>query len=51
MKYGNPITFNSKDMANLRILKSRSKFKVKVRRFKINVPVEMHCHKEHTYEI
>jgi hypothetical protein len=35
----------------LKFLKSRSKFKVKVKRSKIKEPMERACHKEHTYEI
>jgi hypothetical protein len=51
MKYESPITYHSKDMANGKVLKSGSNFKVKVTRSKILVPVERSCHKEHTYEI
>ena len=48
VKYESPITCHSKVMANVKFLKSRSNFKVKVRRSKIMVPVENACHKELT---
>jgi hypothetical protein len=51
MKYEIPITCHSKDMANVKFLKSGSNFKVKVTRSKNLVPIERSCHKEHTYEI
>jgi hypothetical protein len=41
MKYENPNINHSKDMANVKsFLKSRSKFKVKVRRSKIMASIE-----------
>jgi hypothetical protein len=52
MKYESLINYNSTDVANIKaFLKSRSKFKVKVRTSNIKLPVEMSCHKEHTNEI
>jgi hypothetical protein len=60
MKYKSPITYHSKDMANvtiqkiwpmLKFLKSGSNFKVKVTRSKNLVSIERFCHKKHTYEI
>jgi hypothetical protein len=49
MKYEIPITYHSKDMANLKFLKSRSNFKV--RRSKLLLTIERSCHKKYTYEI
>jgi hypothetical protein len=47
MKYKSPITYHSKDMANVKVfLKSGSNFKVT--RSKIMVPLESSCHKEDT---
>jgi hypothetical protein len=51
MKYKSPITCYSKDMANVKVFKSGSNFKVKVTRSKILVQIERSCHKENTYEI
>jgi hypothetical protein len=51
MKYNSLITYHSKDMAKVKVLKSGSNFKVKVTKSKIMVPLESSCHKEHTYEI
>jgi hypothetical protein len=50
MKYESHITYHSKDMANVKFLKSRSNFKVKVTRSKVLVSIERSCHKELTYE-
>jgi hypothetical protein len=49
MKYESPITYHSKDMANVKSFwkvgqTSRSSSK-------IMVPIERSCHKKHTYEI
>jgi hypothetical protein len=40
MKYKTPITYHSKHMAKVKVLKSGSNFKVKVTRSKIMVPLE-----------
>jgi hypothetical protein len=51
-KYQSPITYNSKDMANVKsFFKSRSNFKVNVRRSNILVQIERSCYEEYTYEI
>jgi hypothetical protein len=41
----------SKDMTNVKVLKSGSNFKVKVSRQKIMVPIDRSCHKKQTHEI
>ena len=52
MKCKSPITYHSKDMANVeKILESGSNFKVKVTKSKVMVPLESSCHKEYKYEI
>jgi hypothetical protein len=51
MKYVSPITYHSKDMANVQVFKSWSNLKVKVRGSKILVAIERSHHKEHAYEI
>jgi hypothetical protein len=51
MKYESPITYYSKYMAKVKDSKSRSNFKIKVRRSKFFVPIETSCHKKYTYEI
>jgi hypothetical protein len=49
MKYKRPITYHSKDMVNVKILKCRSNFKA--RRSKIILPIERSCHMEYINEI
>jgi hypothetical protein len=52
MKCKIPITYQSKDMANVKgfFFKKRSNFKVKVTRSKTMIPIEWSFHKEHTYQ-
>jgi hypothetical protein len=51
MKYKSPLTYHSKDMANVEVMESGSNFKVNVTRSKIMVALESPCHKEYIYEI
>jgi hypothetical protein len=52
MKYKSPLTYHSKDMANVGVfLKVGQTSKSRVQGQKLMVPLESSCHKEYTYEI
>ena len=48
MLYESPTSSGQEVMANVKVFKSRSNFKVKATRSKILVPNKRSCHKEYT---
>jgi hypothetical protein len=51
MSYHMKYIYHSKDKANIKVFKSRSNFKVKVRRSEIVLPIQRSFHEKCTYEI
>ena len=51
MKYESPITYHSKDMANVKVFEKWVKLQGQSHKVKKLVPIERSCHKEHTYEV
>jgi hypothetical protein len=49
--YEIPITYHSKDMANVEVFEKWVNLRGQGHRVKNLVPIERFCHKEHTYEI
>jgi hypothetical protein len=51
VKYENPITCHSKDISDIKVLRSRSNSNIKVIMSKRKVPTQMSCHKKSSNEI
>jgi hypothetical protein len=51
VKYESPITYHSKDISNVKVLRNRPNSKVKVTRSKMKVPIQRSCHKKSSNEI
>jgi hypothetical protein len=49
--YESPITYHSKDISNVKVLRSTSNSMVKVIRSKMKVPIQRSCHKKSSNEI